>query len=55
VRESGFDELLSSGGVLKKFFEDSDDTDYPSISFELLESDDEVLHAKISIARNFQN
>ena len=45
-------------GVLKKFFEDPDregDTEYPSISFELIEDDDEEVHAKISVARNYQN
>jgi AIPR protein len=45
-------------GVLKKYFEDAGqegDTDYPTISFELIECNDDPLHAKISIARNFQN
>lgn len=43
-------------GVLKKFFEEhAEDTNYPSINFELIEDDNTALHARISIARNFQN
>lgn len=44
-------------GVLKDYFEEAgdDDTDYPSVHFELIVCDDEALGADITIARNFQN
>jgi hypothetical protein len=43
-------------GVLQDFFtEHADDKAFPSVSFELIVTDDEELIADISIARNFQN
>jgi AIPR protein len=45
-------------GVLKQFFnakDNQDDQDFPSVSFELIVTDDEDLIGEISIARNFQN
>jgi hypothetical protein len=43
-------------GVLVDYFrENSEDTDYPSVSFELLVAEDEELVGEISIARNYQN
>jgi AIPR protein len=43
-------------GVLKDFFrERPDDTEYPSVNFELIVTDDEELIGDISIARNYQN
>lgn len=43
-------------GVLKDFFaERPDDTDFPSVNFELIVTDDEELIGDISIARNYQN
>jgi hypothetical protein len=43
-------------GVLIDFFnEKEDDKEYPSVSFELIVTDDEDLIASISIARNYQN
>lgn len=41
-------------GVLEEFFADGDD-EVPSVSFELIVTDDEDLIASISIARNYQN
>lgn len=43
-------------GVLKDFFtENPEDTEYPSVNFELIVTDDEELIGDISIARNYQN
>ena len=43
-------------GVLKDFFSEREhDTDYPSVNFELIVTDDEELVGDISIARNYQN
>jgi hypothetical protein len=43
-------------GVLEDYFDsNSEDTEYPSVSFELIVADDPDLIANISIARNFQN
>jgi len=44
-------------GVLKEYFDEGgeDDTDYPSVHFELIVCDDSALAADITIARNFQN
>jgi AIPR protein len=43
-------------GVLKSFFEDNpEDTDYPTVNFELIVCTDERLAAEITIARNYQN
>lgn len=43
-------------GVLLEYFEQhSDDTEYPSVNFEIVVTNDEELIAEISIARNFQN
>lgn len=43
-------------GVVTDFFkEHPEDTEYPSMNFEIIVTDDEDLIGKISIARNFQN
>jgi hypothetical protein len=46
-------------GVIEEFFKDNpDDTDYPSVNFELIvisDDDDSNLIGEISVARNFQN
>lgn len=43
-------------GILRDFFsEHKDDTEYPSVNFELIVTDDEELIGDISIARNYQN
>ncbi len=43
-------------GVLKSFFEEhSDDTDFPTVNFEVLICTDERLAAEVTIARNYQN
>ena len=45
-----------TAGVLREYFrEHQDDQEYPSVSFELIVTDDEELIGEISIARNFQN
>lgn len=43
-------------GVLKDFFKERpDDTEFPSVNFELIVTDDDELIGDISIARNYQN
>jgi hypothetical protein len=43
-------------GVLEEWFRDHpEDTEFPSINFELLVADEDELVAEISIARNYQN
>ncbi len=43
-------------GVLKSFFEEHpEDTDYPTVNFEVIVCTDERLAAEITIARNYQN
>lgn len=43
-------------GILRDYFAgQKDDTDYPSVNFELIVTDDEELVGDISIARNYQN
>ncbi len=42
-------------GVLEEFFADGVDQEFPSLSFELIVTENSDLAAEISIARNFQN
>jgi len=43
-------------GVMQDYFrEHTEDTEFPSVNFEIIVTDDEELIADVSIARNFQN
>ena len=56
LHHAGIINGAQTNGVVGTYFKDHpEDTNYPSVNFELIVTDDEELIADISIARNFQN
>jgi hypothetical protein len=55
ARPSIINGAQTRGELIDYFTEHAEDTDYPSVNFELIVTDDEDLIGEISIARNFQN
>src|SRR5258705_9963886 len=55
VRPSIINGAQTRGELSDWFTEHPEDTDYPSVNFELIVTDDEDLIGEVSIARNYQN